>query len=323
MTKKIFFTRAIPGNAEEIFKNKGYQVDVNKHDKMLSQEEIIEFLKKKDYDVVVTLLTDKIDAKVFEASPNTKLFANYASGFDNLDLEEAKKRGIVITNAPANETIESVAEHTIALIFATVRRIAEADKFTKAGKYKGWSPTLFIGQDIFGNKVGLIGTGKIGSRVAECMNAIGLDIIYYDVNRNEKMELLTGAKYKNNVDDVLKEADIISLHVPLMDSTYHLINKDKIALMKNGSYIINTSRGPVIEEKALIENLQNGKLAGAGLDVYEFEPEINPELLKLENVVLTPHIASASMKTREEMTEVLVKNILEFLEGKVPENKVN
>jgi glyoxylate reductase len=323
MTKKIFFTRAIPGNAEEIFKNKGYQVDVNKHDKMLSQEEIIEFLKKKDYDVVVTLLTDKIDAKVFEASPNTKLFANYASGFDNLDLEEAKKRGIVITNAPANETIESVAEHTIALIFATVRRIAEADKFTKAGKYKGWSPTLFIGQDIFGNKVGLIGTGKIGSRVAECMNAIGLDIIYYDVNRNEKMELLTGAKYKNNVDDVLKEADIISLHVPLMDSTYHLINKDKIALMKNGSYIINTSRGPVIEEKALIENLQNGKLAGAGLDVYEFEPEINSELLKLENVVLTPHIASASMKTREEMTEVLVKNVLEFLEGKVPENKVN
>ena len=323
MTKNIFITGKIPEMGINKLKEKGYAVDVNPKSSIPTQKEIINFLKKKPYDAVLTLLTDRIDAKVFDAAPSVKLYANYASGFDNIDIKEAKNRGITVTNAPAERTSEAVAEHMIALMLALATRIVEADKFVCKGKYKGWSPSIFIGTDIMGKTLGLIGAGHIGERVAHYCKGLGMKIIYSDVHRNEQIEKECGAEYFDSVEEVLKRADVVSLHVPLLDSTRHLINETRLQLMKPTSFLINTSRGPVVDEKALEKALRNKIISGAALDVFEFEPKIVPGLTKLDNVILTPHIASASIETRNQMAEIAVGNIIDFLEGKTPQNIVN
>ncbi len=303
--------------------NKGYSVDINPKDEVLSQKQIIKYLKKKNYDAVLSLLTDKIDSKVYDSAPSVKLYANYATGFDNLDLNEAKKRGIIITNAPGDLTSEAVAEHTIALMFALAARIVEADEFVRQKKYKGWEPMNFIGEDILGKTLGLIGAGRIGERVAFYSKGLGLKIVYYDVNRNEKIEKEYGAIYCNTVDEILKQSDVISLHVPLLDSTRHLINEERLKMMKPTSFLINTSRGPIVDEIALEKALRIKVISGAGLDVFEFEPKITKGLLKLQNIILTPHIASASVEARNQMAEVAAQNVIDFFENGKPKNQVN
>jgi glyoxylate reductase len=314
MSKNIFVTRVIPDNGLQMLRDKGYAVDVFQEDRLPTQEEIIGFLQKKPYDAVLTLLTDKIDSKVFDASPSTKIFSNYAMGFDNLDIVEAKKRGIVITNTRGDYGGD-VAEHTMAFILNLSTRMVEADHFVRAGKYKGWSPMNFIGSDLKGKVLGLVGVGSIGSRVAEhAFKGFGLKVIYYDVKRNEPIEKECEAEYFENVEDVLKRADFVSLHVPLFDSTHHLINAERLKMMKNTAFLINTARGPVIDELALVEALENGIIKGAGLDVYEFEPKISEGLIKLPNVVLTPHIATARESARNDMSKLAAQNIIDFFE---------
>ena len=323
MTKTIFVTRKIPEKAIELLKSKGYSVDVNPSDAIPSQKQIIKALKKKSYDAVITLLTDHIDAKVFDEVPSVRMYANYASGYDNIDIAEAKKRGITITNAPSDVASRAVAEHAIALMLALSMRIVEADTFVRQGKYEGWSPMNFIGTDISGKTIGLIGAGRIGEWVVHYAKGLGLNSIYFDVVRNEKIESEYGATYYASVEDVLKQADFVSLHVPLLDSTRHLINRERLGMMKPSSFLVNTSRGPIIDEEALVDALKTGIIRGAALDVFENEPRLARGLVKLNNVILTPHIGSASEEARDQMAEIAANNIIDFFEGRIPRNIVN
>lgn len=319
---KIYITRKIPEAGMNKLKAKGYEIDINHEDKVLSKEELISALKQKPYDAVLCLLTDKIDKEVFEAAPTVKIFANYAVGFDNIDLKAAKEKGVLIANTPGVLT-ETVAEHTFALMLAISHRVAEADKFTKAGKFKGWAPMLLLGSDLSHKTLGIVGLGRIGSRVAyHAVRGFDMKVIYYDVNRNEEFEKEFRAEFRANIDDVLRVADYISLHVPLLESTRHLINRQRLSIMKPSAYLINTSRGPVIDEKALVEALKNKTIKGAGLDVFENEPALTSGLAELDNVILTPHIASATEETRSKMSELAAENIIAALEGRISPNLV-
>lgn len=321
--KSIFITRKIPDKGLSMLTEHGYEIDINPTDAILTQENLISLLQKKPYDAVLTLLTDPIDAHVFDAVPQVKIYANYASGFDNIDLIEAKKRGIVVTNAPAPLSAEAVAEHTIALMLALAGRIVEADQSVRRGEYHGWSPMNFIGTDIFGKTFGLVGAGRIGERVVHYARALGMNIIYTDIAKNEKLEKETGAMYYQTIDELLPKADVVSLHVPLLPSTHHLLNDVRISLMKPTAFLINTARGPVIEETALADALQKGIIAAAALDVFEFEPKVSPVLMALQNIILTPHIASASIETRDQMAVITAQNIIDFFEGRQPHYVVN
>lgn len=321
--KNILITREIEESGIKKLEENGFKVTVNKSDDIPSQEDILRMLGESEYDAVVTLLTDKIDAKIFDAYPNIKLYVNYASGFDNLNLAEAKERGITVANAPALLTSEAVAEHTLALMLSLSARIVEADQFVRDGKYKGWMPNNFIGTDVLGKTLGLVGAGRIGSKVGYYSRGLGLKVLYYDVQRNEMLEKECGGEFVSSIDELLKQSDIVSIHVPLLESTKHLINSERLSLMKKEAILINTSRGPVVDELALTELLKNNVIAGAGLDVFEFEPNISPDLIKLQNVVLTPHIASASIEARREMSDIVAQNIIDFFSGKEVKYQVN
>lgn len=320
---KVFITRKIPDSGIQMLKEKGHEVDINPDDRVLPKGELTSSLKGKNYDALLCLLTDKIDAEVMDAAGfQLKIIANYAVGFDNIDVKAAKEKNIMITNTPDVLT-ETVAEHTFALMLSIAHRIVEADRFTRAGKYMGWEPMLFLGKDLSSKTVGIVGIGRIGSRVAyHAQKGFDAKIIYHDIKKNEAFEQGFKAKYKEKLEDLLQEADFVSLHVPLLESTRHLINAERLKIMKPSAYLINTSRGPIIDEKALVEALQNRIIKGAALDVFENEPELAPGLSELDNVILTPHIASATEETRSAMSELAAKNIIEALEGRTPPNLV-
>ena len=322
MAQKIFITRKIPDVGIKMLQDKGFAVDIYPKDEILSHKKLLGILKKGDYDGVISLITDSIDKSIFDIAPSVKIFSNYATGFDNIDLVEAKKHAVTITNAPSDIASESVAEHAIALMLTLAARIVEANEFVRKGKYKGWDPMGFIGEDILGKTLGIIGVGRIGSRVAHYAKGLGLNIIYSDVARNDNLEKECGAVFCNSVEELLPKSDFVSIHVPLMDSTHHLINEARLKMMKRTAYIINTSRGPVIDEKVLVTALQNKTIAGAGLDVFEFEPKLSAGLSKLSNVVLTPHIASASIEARNDMSVIAAQNIIDFVDGKTPKNRI-
>lgn len=320
--KKIFVTRRIPEVGIKLLQEKGYEVDISSEERPLTKVELIGALKAKQYDAVLTLLTDNIDAEVMDAAPSVKIYANYAIGFNNINVEEAKKRNILVTNTPGGGA-DRVAEHTWALILSLTCRIVEGDLYMRNGKFHGWDPMLLHGSKLAGKTLGIIGTGKIGSDVAHRgRHGFGMNIAYYDVVRNESLEKDFGATFYANIDDVLKIADVVSLHVPLLDSTRHLINAERLKIMKPTAYLINTSRGPVIDENALVTALQNGVIKGAGLDVFESEPELAKGLAELLNVVLTPHIASATDESRHDMAILSASNIIDALEGSKPRNLV-
>ena len=316
---KIFITRQIPEKGVNLLKDKGWHVSVGPEGK-ISQEELLEGVK--GVDAILSVLTEKINGEIMEAAgKQLKIIANYAVGYNNIDVAEAKKREIMVTNTPGVLT-DVVADHTVGLIFAVSQRIIEADKYTRAGQYKAWGPKLFLGGDITGKVLGVVGLGRIGSTVAQRMSqGFQMKVIYYDMRRNEEMEKKNGWEYKE-LEDVLKEADFITLHTALTKETTHLINEERLKMMKPTAYLINTSRGPVIDEKALVEVLKNKGITGAALDVFENEPELTPGLTDLDNVVLTPHIASATKGTRDKMAEMAANNIIAALEGETPENLV-
>ena len=317
---KIYVTRMVPQSGIEALKSKGYEVAVNPEDRVLTKEELIGALKGQNYDALYCLLTDKVDSEVMDAfGPQLKIIANMAVGFDNIDTLEAKKRGIMVANTPGVLT-DTVAEHAFALMLSIAHRIPESDKFARAGKYVGWAPMLLLGNDLSGKTLGVVGLGRIGSRVAHhAVSGFDMKVLYNDVNRNEEFEKEFNAIYLP-LDDLLKQSDFISIHVPLLETTRHLINAEKLKLMKPAAYLVNTSRGPVIDEAALAIVLANKTIKGAALDVFEFEPKITPELLLLDNVILTPHIASATEETRSKMSELAAANIIEALEGRNPLN---
>lgn len=319
---KVYITRQIPELGIKMLTDKGYEVDVNPKDRPLTKKELIKALSKKQYDAVLTLLTDTIDAEVMDTAPTVKIYANFAIGFNNFNVEEAKKRKIYLTNTPGGGA-DRVAEHAWALILALTCRVVEGDTYMRNGKFKGWDPMLLHGTKLAGKTLGILGSGRIGADVAHRgKNGFGMNIAYYDIKRNEQLEKDFGATFYATVDEVLRVSDVVSIHVPLLDSTHHLINADRFKLMKNSAYLINTSRGPVVDENALVEALQNGIIRGAGLDVFEFEPEIARGLAKLPNVVMTPHIASGTEEARHDMAVLSATNIINTLEGGIPPNMV-
>ncbi|MBI1999338.1 MAG: D-glycerate dehydrogenase [Parcubacteria group bacterium] len=318
----VFVTRKIPETGLKLLREKGYEVDTSEKDGVLTKEELIAALRMKPYDAVLCLLTDTIDAAVFDAAPSAKIFANYAVGFDNVDVAEAKRRGVVVSNTPDVLT-NTVAEHTFALMLAIAHRIAEADRFTRAGKYEGWAPELLLGTGVSGKTLGILGAGRIGARVAyHGAKSFDMRVLYYDVRRNEAIEKEVNAEFRDSVEAVLKEADFVTIHVPLLYSTRHLMNRARLALMKPTAYLVNTSRGPVIDEAALVEALGNGVIKGAALDVFENEPALATGLSELENVIVTPHIASATEEARSAMSRLAAENIIAVLEGEEAPNAV-
>ncbi|MDP3958467.1 MAG: D-glycerate dehydrogenase [bacterium] len=319
---KIYVTRMIPEPAIAMLKAQGYEVAVSGKDGVLSKEELIAELKKAPYDAVLSLLTDKIDADVFDAVPSAKIFANFAVGYNNIDTEAATARGVTITNTPEVLT-NTVAEHAFALMMGIAHRVVEGDAYTRAGKFKSWEPMLLLGTDLSGKTLGILGAGRIGSRVAHHgARGFGMKVVYHDVKENPTLGAEYGARYAATPEEVLKEADFVSIHVPLLPATTHLINAERLKTMKKTAYLVNTSRGPVIDEAALVAALREGWIAGAALDVFEHEPDLAPGLKELPNVILTPHIASATLETRMEMANLAAKNIIEFLEGREAPNKI-
>jgi glyoxylate reductase len=322
MNKYIFITRQIPETGLELLRQKGISFDIGKFKKPPTKKQLIEALKKKPYDGVISFLTDKLDGEVFDACPSAKFFCNFSVGFDNVDLEECKKRGIQISNTPGTSAV-AVAEHTVALMLCLTTRIVEGDRFMRSGKYKGWDPDLLVGTDLRGKTIGLIGVGQIGTEVAKILHyGFGSRIIYSDIKPSIELERMDETE-KLETSEVIKQSDILSLHVPLLPSTRHLINKESLATMKKDAFIVNTARGAVIDEKALIEALEKDVIKGAAIDVYEEEPYLSKGLTKLPDIVLTPHIASARISAREKMSEIAALNIISGLEtGNVINNVI-
>ncbi len=271
---------------------------------------------------VLSLLTDRIDREVMEAAPHLKVISNFAVGFDNIDIAAATARRIVVTNTPDVLT-ETVADFAFCLILAAARRLVEADAYTRAGKWKTWEPLLLAGQDVYGATLGLIGLGRIGSAVARRAKGFQMRVIYYDPFRREDLEKSLGIEYKPFA-DVLRDADVLSVHVPLSDQTRHLIGREQFALMKKTAVFVNTSRGPVVDQRALTEALTNRRIFAAGIDVFEQEPvRADDPLLALDNVIVVPHIASASIPTRIRMATLAAENLAAVLQGMRPPNPVN
>ena len=316
---KVFVTRKIPETGISLLQ-KHCQVKVYSKDQVIPKQELLKEVK--NCDALLCLLTDTIDQEIIDVNPHLKIISNYAIGFNNIDVAYATKKGIPVTNTPGRAILDAVAEHTFGLIFAVTKRICEGDQFTRAGKYKTWEPLLLLGMELVGKTMGIVGLGRIGSGVVQRAKAMGMKIVYYDIKKNQQFEQEFQAKYVS-IPELLKSADIVSLHVPLLPSTHHLIGKKELSFMKKNAYIINTSRGPVIDERALVQSLHKKQIAGAGLDVYEFEPKLTSGLTKLQNVVLTPHIASATIEARSEMSLDAAENILAVLQGKKPKFLVN
>jgi len=318
---KVYVTRQLFDEALEILRMHS-EVEIFEGIDNPAPRELI-LSKVKNVEGLLCLLTDNIDSKVLESGRNLKVVSNCAVGFNNIDVEAATKSGIYVTNTPGILT-ETTADCTWALLLAISRRIAEADRHVRSGKWiHAWGPRMFIGSDVHGKTLGIIGLGRIGSIVAKRAKGFNMDLIYHDVSRREELEEKLGIVYKS-LDEVLSKSDFITVHVPLTEQTHHLIGERELSMMKRTTYLINTSRGPVIDEEALYEALKERVIAGAALDVFEQEP-VDPEspLLGLDNIVVTPHIASASVETRTRMAVVAAENLVSVLQGKEPPNLVN
>ncbi|MBD3177005.1 MAG: D-glycerate dehydrogenase [Armatimonadia bacterium] len=320
MSYKVSVTREIPDPGLPMVKEIAPDARVNPHDRVLTREELLDYVK--GCDGVLCLLTDPIDAEVFDAAgPQCKIFANYAVGYNNIDVDAATERGILITNTPGVLT-DATADHAWALLFSTARRIVEADEYMRAGKFEGWGPMMFLGGDITGKTLGIVGAGRIGTAFALKSKGFNMKVLYYDLSRNDELESELGAT-KVDLDTLMEQSDYVSVHVALTDETTHLIDADKLGKMKSSAYLINTARGPVVDEVALIEALKSGSIAGAGLDVFEDEPEMKPGLADCKTAVIVPHIASATIWTRSKMAEMAASNLTAGLKGETPPNLVN
>ncbi|HTK05271.1 MAG TPA: D-glycerate dehydrogenase [Candidatus Eisenbacteria bacterium] len=320
--KRIFVTRRIPDAGLDLLKARAdFEVIVYGGEEAIPRADLLAGVKGAD--AVLSILTEKIDAELLDAAgPQLKIVSNFAVGFDNVDLAAAAAHRVMVTNTPGVLT-DAVAEHAIALMMAVARRIPESERFARAGKYKAFGPMLLLGAQLKGKTLGVIGLGRIGEGVAErAAKGLGMKVLYNDVRRDERFEGATGAEFRATAEDVLKEADVVSIHVPLLPTTRHLINAERLAMMKKTAYLVNTSRGPVVDEAALAAALKGGVIAGAAIDVFENEPNIDPGLLELDNVVITPHTASATIEARSAMATLAAQAVIDALDGNMPLNLV-
>jgi len=317
MAFRILVTRRIPEDGLKLLEQAGAELDIC--DDCLTKTQIINRIKDKDG--LICLLSDKIDADIITAGTKLKVISNYAVGYDNIDIKTAGDRGIYVTNTPGALT-DATAELAWALLLAAARRIAEADRFCRVKKFKGWEPFLMRGPQLRGKTLGIIGAGRIGTAFAMKGRGFDMNLLYYSRSRNELLERELGGK-KVDLEELLKRSDFVSLHLPLTSETKHLLKEREFSMMKENAIIVNTSRGAVIDEKDLASALKDRRIGGAALDVYEAEPYINEDLLSLDNVVLAPHIGSATIEARAQMSIMVAQSVIAVMNGKKPENCVN
>jgi len=319
MKPKVLVTHRLLPEAIE-YLEEHVDFDIGTQEAFLPKEDLLR--KVKDKEGILPLLTASIDKDVMDAAPALKIIANCAVGYDNIDIKYARKKGIMVTNTPGVLT-ETTADLTWALILAVARQIPQADTFARAKKYKGWELDLFLGKEITGKCLGIIGMGRIGKAVAQRAQAFQMKVIYTDPKVLLKEDR---QKYKAScvpLDELLSTADIITVHTTLNPQAFHLISRERLRLMKKDAILVNVSRGPVVDELALAEALENGQIWAAGLDVYEREPEIEENLISRDNVVLLPHIGSATYETRLKMAIMAAKNLVQGLSGQKPDNLVS
>lgn len=317
---KVFVTRSIPYNGIKMLK-KHFQVKVRAANSPISKSELEKEISH--FDALLTMLTDQVDSAMMDLNPKLKIISNFAVGYNNIAIVGATKRGIAVANTPDVLT-QSTAEHTFALILAITKRISEGDRVMRKNQFKGWGPMYMLGAELYNKTLGIVGCGRIGGKVAIMMHhAFNCKILYTSHYRNDEVENATKAK-KVNPTELLRQSDLVSLHVPLFPETTHLISMKELKMMKRTAYLINTARGPVVDEKALLGALRKKIIAGAALDVFENEPKITAGLEKCENVVMTPHTASATREARDRMAEVAAQNIIGVLiKGQSPVSIVN
>ena len=316
----ILITRKLPEKIEEKLKQK-FKVILNKSDKKLSYNE----LKKKiqNIDILVPCVSDTIDGSIIKSGKKLKLIANFGNGVDNLDLVTAKEKGVIVTNTPDVLT-EDTADLVLTMILMLSRKVIDAQKKLMSGNWSGWGPSETMGKRIKGQNIGIIGMGRIGCAVANRLKILGGKILYHNRKRlNKSIEKKYSAQFFSNLDLMISKSDIISIHCPYTPETFHLLSKKRLKLLKRNCIIINTSRGEIIDEQALAILLHQKKIGGAGLDVFEHEPQITPSLLDSQNVVLLPHISSATIESRVAMGERVIKNIEFFTNRKRPPDLVN
>ncbi|MGE4424288.1 MAG: 2-hydroxyacid dehydrogenase [Pseudodesulfovibrio sp.] len=317
---KVYVTRQIPEQGLDLLRQAAV-VEVNPKDSPVPRAELLDIIR--DCQGVIGLLTERIDAEFFDAAPNLKGYANYAVGFDNIDVPEATRRSMPVTNTPDVLT-NATAECAWSLLFAVARRVVEADKVMRSGDWPGWGPLQFIGGDVTGRTLGIVGAGRIGTAMARMSRGFDMPVLYTSSSgrKNEALDAELGARLVS-FEELLEQSDFISLHTPLNPGTRHLFGAEAFKRMKKTAYIINTGRGPVIDEQALLAALKAGEIAGAGLDVYENEPALTPGLAELDNVVLLPHIGSGTESARTDMSVLAARNMLAMLKGDKPETCLN
>lgn len=301
----------------------GHEVVVKEINRPILREELKEEMGH-GYEAMLTLLTEKIDEELLNLDGGKlKIISNYAVGYDNIDVAACNKRNILVSNTPCDEVNESVAEFTWTLMLALARRTNEATEFMRNAAYRGWEPDIFIGSDLRDRTLGIVGMGRIGGMVAKRAGGFGMKVLYYNRKRvEESLEKEMRVEYREKLEQILTESDFVTLNVPLTKETRHMINGKSLALFKKGAFLINTARGPIVSEVEVAEALRAGMLAGYGADVFENEPNPYAELLQMENVILTPHIASATTAARKKMGELAVANIAAALAGESPPNMV-
>ena len=317
---RVLVTQQVPESALTLLRSFA-RIDMNPdRDEIWTKDQVMAHLP--GHDALYCMLTNPVDGAVLDAEPAVKIVANVAVGFNNVDLAAATQRGVAVTNTPGVLT-DTTADFAWALLLTAARRVAEGDRFTRAGRFHGWGPMMMLGADVTGKTLGVVGFGRIGRAVAERARGFRMNVLYYDsLLADDATERELNAAYRD-LESLLAEADFVSLHVNYTPQTHHLIGAAELARMKPTAYLINTARGAVVDEAALVVALQAGQIAGAGLDVYEDEPAINPGLLALDNAVLAPHIASASIETRTAMATIAAQNIKALFEGRRPPNLVN
>ncbi len=316
----VVVTRRLPEPVETRL-SELFDVQLNESDTPFSREQLVQAVKTAD--VLVPTLNDKIDARLLaQAGENLKLIANYGSGVDHIDVQTARQRGILVSNTPGVSS-DDTADITMALMMAAMRRVREGSIHMQQGEWSGWSPTAFLGTRLAGKRLGILGMGQVGSAVARRANAFGMQVHYHNRKKvHPDAEAALNATYWESLDQMLARMDVVSIHCPATPSTFHLLNARRIKLMKPSAFVVNTSRGEVVDENALTRALRNKELAGAGLDVFEHGSEANPRLRKLDNVMLLPHMASATLESRLEMGEKVIINIKTFDDGHRPPDQV-
>lgn len=317
MSAKVIVTRMIPQPGLEVLKE--FDVKVLSEDPP-AREVLLEAVQ--EVDGVLSTVTERIDAELLDVvGPRLRVVANMAVGYDNIDVEAANERGVIVTNTPG-VLDETTADVAFMLLLAAARRLGEGERLLRSGRFKAWGPMTLMGPDVWGKRLGIIGMGRIGTAVARRARGFRMQVVYHNRTRNEDAERETGARYLP-LDELLNSSDFISIHTPLTAGTYHIIGERELSLMRPYAVLVNTGRGPVVDEAALADALENKRIFAAGLDVYEREPEVHPKLLQLENVVLSPHIGSASLETRGRMAQMAAENLRAVLKGGQPQNQVN